>query len=100
MNGHCPACIDQISTSPVIKKLNTGPVAQAGVKYTVIETRYEFVVTPAGTAAFIKEPGVRNIWLQDHCPFSVSVHSALPYDKGVQHLTMNALDSSHAVHCS
>ncbi|MEO9139555.1 MAG: alpha/beta fold hydrolase [Jatrophihabitans sp.] len=90
----CPACADQLTGSSVIRRLDSGPIAQPGVKYTIIETYYEFVVTPAGSA-FIREPGVNNIWLQHVCPFNLTGHASLPYDKGVQSLVRNALDPAH-----
>lgn len=92
----CPACTDQVKGSPVVTALGTGPIAQPGVSYTVIETYNETVVTPAGAAAFIDEPGVKNIWLQSVCPFNWTDHVNLPYDRGVYSLVRNALDPSHA----
>lgn len=93
----CPACTDQTPGSAVITRLNTGPVAQPGVRYTIIETRNEFVVTPAGTAAFIKEPGVRNLWVQDYCFFDLVDHASLSYDRTTSRLVFNALDPAHPV---
>jgi triacylglycerol esterase/lipase EstA (alpha/beta hydrolase family) len=97
----CPACADQVTGSDLVNALNAGPVAQPGVSYTIIETRNEFVVTPAGAAAFIAEPGVSNLWLQNSCPFSATDHADLSYDKGVYDLVGNALDPGHPqpVHC-
>ena len=80
--------------STTIGLLNYGPVAQPGVKYTVIETYYEDVITPAGSS-FILEPGVNNIWLQAYCPYSFSTHPWLSYDRGVMSLVGNALDPTH-----
>lgn len=91
----CPACADQVTGSAVITRLNTGPVAQPGVRYTIIETRNEFVVTPAGTAAFIREPGVRNLWVQDFCLLDLVDHASLSYDRTVARLVQNALDPAH-----
>jgi triacylglycerol esterase/lipase EstA (alpha/beta hydrolase family) len=91
----CPACADQVQGSAVINRLNTGPVAQPGVRYTIIETRNEFVVTPAGTAAFIREPDVRNLWVQDYCWFDIVDHASLSYDRTTSQLVFNALDPAH-----
>lgn len=79
----------------MITELDTGPIAQPGVKYTIIETYNEFVVTPAGSA-FIREPGVTNTWLQSVCPFNFTDHANLTYDKGVYGLVRNALDPANA----
>lgn len=91
----CPACADQTPGSAVITRLNTGPIAVPGVRYTIIETRNEFVVTPAGTAAFIREPGVRNLWVQDYCWFNLVDHASLSYDRTTAQLVFNALDPAH-----
>ena len=93
----CPACADQTPGSAVITRLNTGPVAQPGVRYTIVETRNEFVVTPAGTAAFIREPGVRNLWVQDFCFLDLVDHASLSYDRTTSQLVRNALDPAHPV---
>jgi pimeloyl-ACP methyl ester carboxylesterase len=90
----CPACVDQETGSAVVKAVDNGPIAQQGVNYTIIETRDEFVVTPAGSA-FINEPGVDNEWLQTSCPLDPTDHGDLSYDKGVYGLVENALDPAN-----
>ncbi len=95
VNVACPACVDQQRGSPVIKALNNGPIAQPGIRYTIIETYNETVVTPVGSS-FIREPGVRNIWLQSVCPLNLTDHNNLTYDKGVHSLVRNALDPARA----
>jgi triacylglycerol esterase/lipase EstA (alpha/beta hydrolase family) len=92
----CAAVYDQVPTAAVVHQLNTGPVAVAGVHYTVIETRYEEVVTPAPQAAFIDEPGVHNIVVQDYCPTDTSDHVNLAYSVTAWQLVTNALDPAHA----
>jgi pimeloyl-ACP methyl ester carboxylesterase len=101
VGGACPACVDQEIGSTVVNALSNGPIAQPGVNYTVIETRNEFVVTPAGSA-FINEPGVHNEWVQDSCPFDSVDHADLSYDHGVYGLVENALDpqNTRPVSCS
>jgi pimeloyl-ACP methyl ester carboxylesterase len=94
VRGVCPACADQEAGSAVVTALSNGPIAQPGVSYTIIETHNEFVVTPAGSA-FINEPGVHNVWLQDACPFNFTDHADLSYDKGVYGLVERALDPAH-----
>ncbi|MGH8920950.1 MAG: esterase/lipase family protein, partial [Acidimicrobiales bacterium] len=79
----CAACADQIVGSSVVRAVGDGPIAQSDVDYTVIETRNEFVVTPAGSAAFIAEPGVHNLWVQDTCPADLADHAGLSYSKTV-----------------
>jgi pimeloyl-ACP methyl ester carboxylesterase len=96
----CAACADQETGSAVVNAVANGPIAQSGVGYTIIETQDEFVVTPAGSA-FINEPGVHNEWLQDSCPFDLTDHADLSYDKGVYGLVENAIDpaGAHPVSC-
>lgn len=91
----CPACVDQTAGSPVIRQLDAGPIAQPGVRYTIIETRNETIVTPVGSA-FIHEPGVTNEYVQDHCPQDTVDHGNLPYDNVVFRLIENALDPQTA----
>jgi triacylglycerol esterase/lipase EstA (alpha/beta hydrolase family) len=91
----CPACADQLSNSAVIQKLDNGPIAQAGINYTVIETRNETVVTPVGSS-FIRESGVTNEYVQSSCPFDPVDHVDLTYDPVVFQLVFNALDPATA----
>jgi triacylglycerol esterase/lipase EstA (alpha/beta hydrolase family) len=91
----CPACADQETGSSVIQTLDNGPIAQAGVKYTIIETLNETVVTPVGSS-FIHEPGVTNEYVQSSCPFDPVDHVDLTYDPVVLQLVLNALDPATA----
>ena len=95
VGGLCPACYDQEVGSSVIKTLDNGPIAVAGVKYTVIETWNETVVTPVGSS-FIRESGVTNKYVQDYCPLDTIDHAGLPYDNTAIRLTLNALSPSTA----
>ncbi|WP_109506894.1 esterase/lipase family protein [Nocardioides speluncae] len=121
----CPACDQLIRGGAAVQKLNTGPIAQPGVKYTIIATRTDLLVTPhesrlLGTeeTAFVKEPGVTNYYVQDKCPFASGApgeltnaprlsahpvgHIGLAYDSGVTTMVSNALDPATAkpVRCS
>lgn len=89
----CQAAVDQLPGSPVIRALNTGRITAPGVAYTVIETRYEYVVTPAPEAAFIDEPGVTNLTVQDRCPADLSDHIGLAYSPTAWQLTIEALNA-------
>lgn len=91
----CAACVDQENGSAALRPLDTGPIAQAGVNYTIIETLDEFVVTPLGSS-FIPEPGVTNEYVQASCPFDPVDHVNLPYDPVVLQLIANALDPTTA----
>jgi len=91
----CQACVDQESGSAVIQQLDNGPIAQAGVGYTVIETQDEYVVTPVGSA-FINEPGVTNEYVQTFCSGDYVDHGDLSYDNVVFQLIENALSPATA----
>jgi pimeloyl-ACP methyl ester carboxylesterase len=91
----CPACADQETGSAVIGQLDDGPIAQAGINYTIIETLNETVVTPVGSS-FIHEPGVTNEYVQRYCPFDSVDHGDLSYDPVVFQLVLNALDPATA----
>ncbi|WP_419995248.1 esterase/lipase family protein [Streptomyces boninensis] len=88
------ACTDVMKDSPIVKELNTGPIAQPGIDYTTIISRYDEAITPNASAA-INEPGVRNITVQDVCPWDRVGHVGLAFDAGVRTMVENALDPAH-----
>jgi triacylglycerol esterase/lipase EstA (alpha/beta hydrolase family) len=92
----CAACLDQVPTAAFVAAVNNGGVTVSGVRYTVVETANETTVTPAPTAAFVDEPGVANVTVQDYCPSDSSQHADLVYSPTAWHLTTNALDPDHA----
>ncbi len=91
----CSACVDQETGSAFLKPLDSGPIAQAGVDYTVIETLDETVVTPIGSS-FIREPGVTNMYVQSQCFNDTVDHADLAYDQVTIRDVLNALDPAHA----
>lgn len=93
--GRCDSCYDQLAGSPFMTTLNSGGDTVPGVQYTVIETRYDEVVTPY-TSAFLKGPNVTNILVQNQCPLDVSDHIGLASDPVALHDVRNALDPSSA----
>lgn len=84
-------CEEQLAGSPFIESLNAGGDTVPGVEYTVIETRYDEVVTPY-TSAFLSGPGVTDIELQAQCPLDASEHLATPFDHVALRDVLNALD--------
>lgn len=68
----CAACADQETGSNLVRALNSGPIAQPGVRYAVLATRDDTTATPAGAASFIDETGVTNQFVQDLYPSAVS----------------------------
>jgi triacylglycerol esterase/lipase EstA (alpha/beta hydrolase family) len=90
----CPACEQQRAGSAFITNLNSGGETVAGVDYTVIQTRYDTVVTPY-TSAFLSGPNVKNILLQNQCVLDLGDHLSMPYDHIVGADILTALDPAN-----
>jgi len=90
----CTACTQQEAGSSFLANLNAGGDTVAGVNYTVIESRYDEVVTPY-TSAFLSGPNVTNITLQDQCSLDFGEHLSMPYDHIADIDVLNALDPAH-----
>lgn len=95
INAGCQACAQQIVGSDFLNRLNAGGDTIYGIKYTVVETKYDEVVTPY-TNAFLKGAGANNITLQNQCAFDISEHVGTAYDPISLHNILNALDPAHA----
>ncbi|GAA1155771.1 alpha/beta fold hydrolase [Streptomyces hebeiensis] len=96
LNEKTPALTDQVVGSPFLTKLNAGGDTVPGVRYTVIATRYDEVVTPY-RSQFLTGPDVRNVLIQDLCPADVSEHAAIGLlDRIAFHEVANALDPARA----
>lgn len=90
----CPACEQQRAGSAFITNLNAGGETVPGVDYTVIQTRYDTVVTPY-TSAFLSGPNVKNILLQNQCILDLGDHLSMPYDHIVGADILTALDPAN-----
>ncbi len=90
----CTACNQQQAGSSFLADLNAGGDTVAGVNYTVIESRYDEVVTPY-SSAFLSGPDVTNITLQDQCSLDFGEHLSMPYDHIADIDVLNALDPAH-----
>ncbi|MCX5370955.1 alpha/beta fold hydrolase [Streptomyces sp. NBC_00015] len=91
-----PGLADQVAGSAFLTKLNAGGDTVAGVRYTVIATKYDEVVTPWRTQ-YLSGSDVRNVLLQDLCPVDLSEHVAIGLlDRIAFHEVANALDPAHA----
>ncbi|MFI8168316.1 esterase/lipase family protein [Streptomyces sp. NPDC086081] len=96
LSKNTPALADQVAGSDFLTKLNAGGDTVPGVRYTVIATRYDEVVTPWRTQ-YLSGPDVRNVLLQDLCPLDLSEHVAVGlFDRIVFHEVANALDPGRA----
>ena len=96
INALCTACVQQEQGSPFLTNLNAGGETVAGVSYTVIESRYDEVVTPY-TSAFLSGSGVTNILLQNQCALDLSDHLEIAADPVALADVLNALDPAHPV---
>ncbi|GAA4339266.1 alpha/beta fold hydrolase [Streptomyces venetus] len=91
-----PALADQVIGSDLLKRLNAGGDTVPGVRYTVIATKYDEVVTP-WRSQYLSGPDVRNVLLQDLCPVDLSEHVAIGlFDRIAFHEVANALDPGRA----
>ncbi|MER5196754.1 lipase family alpha/beta hydrolase [Streptomyces sp. NPDC002755] len=91
-----PGLADQVAGSAFLTKLNAGGDTVAGVRYTVIATKYDEVVTPWRTQ-YLSGSDVHNVLLQDLCPVDLSEHLAIGlFDRIAFHEVANALDPSRA----
>ncbi|HEX4017577.1 MAG TPA: alpha/beta fold hydrolase [Frankiaceae bacterium] len=93
----CAACGEQMAGSTFLTHLNAGHETEPGVHYTVIETKYDEVVTPYVSAFLSPGPTVHAVTLQDGCSTDFSDHLAIIYDRRALAYTMNALDPAHPV---
>ncbi|WP_370250106.1 esterase/lipase family protein [Nocardioides sp.] len=94
----CYACTDLVRGGPAVAALTDGPIAQPGVTYTIIGTRYDAVVTPTSTS-FVREPGVTNYYIQDRCAFDPVGHIGIAVDSGVTSMILNGLDPRTPISC-
>ncbi|MGW1714082.1 esterase/lipase family protein [Streptomyces sp. NPDC002156] len=91
-----PALADQVVGSAFLTKLNAGGDTVPGVRYTVIATQYDEVVTPY-RSQFLSGSDVHNVLIQDLCPLDLSEHAAVGLlDRIAFHEVTNALDPAHA----
>ena len=114
----CGACGEQEAGSPFMTALDdgTGPSASPGaleavpgVRYTVIESAFDEVVTPAPNAlsqalgewpsAYLHQPAgttVDNVLLQSQCPTDATDHIGIVYDPVALWDVVQALDGTLA----
>ena len=88
----CLACQQQVAGSPFLRTLNAGDRRRPPVDYTVIETKYDEVVTPY-SSEFLPGPTARvtNVLLQDVCPADVVEHVGMIVNSPALQIVLNAL---------
>jgi triacylglycerol lipase len=88
----CVACAQQAAGSDFIDRLNAGDGIPPPVAYTVIETRYDLVVTPYQSAFLRGPPGrTTNVLLQDGCPGDLAGHLSITSDPAAVQWVAQAL---------
>jgi triacylglycerol esterase/lipase EstA (alpha/beta hydrolase family) len=94
----CEACVQQLQGSSFLNKLNQTPTV-SNVKYVVIETKDDEVVTPYTNAFLPAASNVQNVVLQNQCPQDGSDHLSIPYDSNALADMINAVgpDSTNFV---
>jgi triacylglycerol esterase/lipase EstA (alpha/beta hydrolase family) len=86
----CKACSEQIQGSSFLSSLNQAPTV-ASVKYVVIETADDDVVTPYTNAFLPSAANVQDVTLQGQCAQDRSDHISIPYDSNALQDMINAL---------
>jgi triacylglycerol esterase/lipase EstA (alpha/beta hydrolase family) len=92
----CPACGEQLRGSAFLRKLGAGGDTVPGVRYTVIQSRNDEVVTPYASA-FLLGRNVVNITLQQQCRRDRGEHLSMPYDHIADADVLTALDPARPV---
>ncbi len=92
--GFCTSCVQQEAGSDFVKLMASVPDTVPGVRYTVISSRYDEIVTPY-QSQFLSGPDVRNITLQDVCPLDHDGHAGIAWDHIALNEVLNALDPAH-----
>ena len=91
----CPACEQQGTNSPFLRKLNRGREVEKGVDYTVIQTKKDTTIVPY-TSAFLDGPKsqVSNVLIQRACPDDAASHAGMAFDPVALQWIRNALERS------
>lgn len=82
---------DMLVGSPYLTELNSGPMTAPAVRYTMLASAYDQIVSPP-SVAFVDAPNVANILIQDGCPEDRAGHLAESTDPRTIDLVLNALD--------
>ena len=96
LSSACQACVEQEQGSAFLASLNAAPTVP-GVRYTVIESVDDEVVTPYRNAFLPGAPNVTNITVQSQCALDGSDHLEIAADPIAMADMLNALDPSAPV---
>jgi triacylglycerol esterase/lipase EstA (alpha/beta hydrolase family) len=91
-SDRCRACTQQMAGSRFLRRLNRGGDTVRRVRYTVIVTRFDEVVTPY-RSQFLEGPRrrVTNVLLQRKCATDSIEHDQMPNDPVAQRIVLDAL---------
>ncbi len=87
----CVSCTQQLVGSAFLQHLNAGGGISKTVRYVVVESKFDEVVTPYRNAFLPAAPNVENTLLQDQCPTDFTEHLGIIYDPIALQDVMNAL---------
>ena len=88
----CPACAEQAAGSSLIRRLDAGGDLDGSVRYAVVSSTDDTVVTPVSSQVPAGPPSrVRAVTVQQRCPGAHLDHVALPGNPGVVHWVVAAL---------
>jgi triacylglycerol lipase len=88
----CNACPQMGADSKFLKELREGGLVVGDIEYTNIMTKYDELVRPYTSG---REPGMRNIVVQDHCATDYSEHFEIAADPVGAQIVLNTLDPKH-----
>lgn len=88
----CVACAQFAPGTDFMKEIQSGGTAEPGVTYTNIMTKYDQLVVPYTSG---RQPGMKNIVVQDSCPIDYSEHFEIAADKNASLHVLNALDPAN-----
>ena len=94
-SSSCAPCAEQTAGSAFMQKLNGNGETVPGVRYTVIASRYDEIITPY-QSQFLSGRNVDNVLLQRQCALDAVDHLASQYDSISLRDVLNALDPAHA----
>ncbi len=87
----CVSCTQQLVGSAFLDHLNAGGGISKTVRYVVVESKFDEVVTPYRNAFLPAAPNVQNTLLQDQCSTDFTEHLGIIYDPVALQDVMNAL---------
>ncbi|MBM7825746.1 triacylglycerol esterase/lipase EstA (alpha/beta hydrolase family) [Arcanobacterium pluranimalium] len=97
LNEHnSQALLQQLIGSKFMTELNAGQMTYPDVKYTVISTVFDTMITPHTRSYLPAAPNVTNMNVQDVCPLDLHGHPNMPYDEVALQLSLNALNPAAA----